>query len=74
MVEKLEHYIQSLNEEKERQKIFTDNITHELKTPITAILGHADLLQRLTNEEDKSFTKLRRFRRKPITKTCGRTP
>jgi len=56
MVEKLEHYIQSLNEEKERQKIFTDNITHELKTPITAILGHADLLQRLTNEEDKKVS------------------
>ncbi|HPZ74348.1 MAG TPA: HAMP domain-containing sensor histidine kinase [Candidatus Pacearchaeota archaeon] len=56
MVEKLEHYIQSLNEEKERQKIFTDNITHELKTPITAILGHADLIQRLTNEEDKEIS------------------
>ena len=54
MVEKLEHYIQSLNEEKERQKIFTDNITHELKTQ-SLHTGHADLLQRLTNEEDKKF-------------------
>ncbi|WP_047266955.1 sensor histidine kinase [Marinitoga sp. 1197] len=56
MIEKLEHYIKSLKEEKEKQKVFIDNITHELKTPITSILGHANLLLRLKDEKDKNIS------------------
>ncbi|WP_175421113.1 MULTISPECIES: HAMP domain-containing sensor histidine kinase [unclassified Marinitoga] len=52
MAENLEKYIYSLKEEKEKQKMFIDNVTHELKTPITSILGHAELVKRLKNKED----------------------
>ena len=56
MVDKIEHYIKSLKKEKEKQKLFVDNITHELKTPITSILGHAELIGRLKNEKDKEIS------------------
>lgn len=37
--------MQSLQEESERQKRFVAAFTHELKTPMTAILGYANLLR-----------------------------
>lgn len=56
MVDKIEHYIRSLKDEKDKQKVFINNITHELKTPITSILGHAELIKKLNNEEDKNIS------------------
>jgi two-component system sensor histidine kinase ArlS len=53
MSQSMKEYIDSLKEEKEKQKNFTDNITHELKTPISIILGHAELLKRIHKEDDR---------------------
>ena len=41
----LEVQMELLREEAERQKRFVAAFTHELKTPMTAILGYADLLR-----------------------------
>ncbi|MGH4139925.1 ATP-binding protein [Clostridium sp.] len=46
--------ILKLEDEKANQKRFLDNVTHELKTPITSIIGYADLLPRVKTEEDKT--------------------
>lgn len=53
MSQSLKEYIDSLKEEKEKQKNFTDNITHELKTPISIILGHAELLKKIKSADDR---------------------
>lgn len=53
MSQSLDHYIKSLNAEREKQKIFFDNVTHELKTPISVILGHGELLKRIKNPSDR---------------------
>ncbi|MBB6637097.1 HAMP domain-containing sensor histidine kinase [Cohnella thailandensis] len=38
----------------EQEKSFFDNVTHELKTPLTSILGYAEII-RENGENDKSF-------------------
>lgn len=45
MAEAVEDQMAALEEENERQKRFVGAFTHELKTPMTAILGYADLLR-----------------------------
>lgn len=50
MSQSIKKYIESLKEEKRKQKDFLDNVTHEFKTPLTAIIGYSDLIPRL---EDK---------------------
>ena len=45
-------YIQRLQAEKETQKRFLDNVTHEFKTPLTAIIGYAELIPRLQAPKD----------------------
>lgn len=51
--EQREHYIEQLRESAERQERFTGSFAHELKTPMTALIGYADLLRSgtLTPEE-----------------------
>jgi len=44
MAESLRNMINQLKEEKDKQKIFFDNFTHEIRTPLTTILGYAELL------------------------------
>lgn len=43
-----------LKELREQEKRFFDNVTHELKTPLTSILGYAELI-RENGEEDRAF-------------------
>lgn len=52
MADDLEEKIHQLQEEAERKELFVGAFSHELKTPLTSIIGYADLLQRnkLDNE------------------------
>jgi len=45
MAEKLHSNIHSLEEEMERQERFIGSFAHELKTPMTSVIGYADLLR-----------------------------
>ena len=53
MAEAVEHHIAELTETAERQRLFIGGVTHEFKTPLTALLLHSRMLRRanMTNEE-----------------------
>lgn len=55
MAEKLEDNINHLQEAAEQKERFMGAFTHELKTPMTSIIGYADLLrtQKLTKDEEE---------------------
>lgn len=57
MAEYVEKYIKELQEENRRREDFVNNFTHELKTPLTSIIGYADLLR----SYDAGFEKRRQF-------------
>ena len=55
MAETLEHNILLLKESVEQKEQFMGAFTHELKTPMTSIIGYADLLRRQKlSEEDEA--------------------
>ena len=53
MAEAVESHIAELTERAERQQLFIGGVTHEFKTPLTALLLHARMLRRayMTEEE-----------------------
>lgn len=55
MAGQLEESIDRLEEEKRRQEEFTSAFSHELKTPLTSIIGYADILRsrKLSDEEQR---------------------
>lgn len=54
MADHLQKSIEDLQESMERQNLFIGNFTHELKTPMTSIIGYADLLRsRSLSKEDE---------------------
>jgi len=57
MADNIQDMITKLNNEKEKQKSFFDNFTHEIRTPLTTILGYTELLWKTDDEEvkDKSL-------------------
>ncbi|WP_438335180.1 histidine kinase dimerization/phospho-acceptor domain-containing protein [Clostridium cochlearium] len=55
MSENLEVYIKTLKEEKEKQYRFFNNATHQLKTPLTSIIGYSDLIQRMSNNKEDNM-------------------
>lgn len=57
MANSIKDMINKLRYEKEKQKYFYDNFTHEIRTPLTTILGYTDLLWKTNDEEvrDKSL-------------------
>ena len=56
MASAVKSHVAELVETTERQRIFIGGVSHEFKTPLTAILLHTDLLQNafLTEEETKN--------------------
>lgn len=53
MAEQLENNIWELEENARRQEEFTEAFSHELKTPLTSIIGYADMLRSMKlSEED----------------------
>lgn len=54
MSDKLQQYVEELKDKTRRQELFTDNFAHELKTPMTSVIGYADMIRsRKLSEEDK---------------------
>ena len=51
MSKNINKMILKLKDEKENQKRFLDNVTHEFKTPLTSIIGYSDLLLRVKSKE-----------------------
>ncbi len=57
MADNIQDMIHKLKDEQDKQKSFFDNFTHEIRTPLTTILGYAELLWKTDNIEvkDKSL-------------------
>ena len=56
MAARLEAQVQELTEAARRQEEFIGSFAHEIKTPLTSIIGYADLLRSMpaTPEDRKS--------------------
>jgi signal transduction histidine kinase len=52
MSDALQEHIELLHYEQGKQKRFYDNMTHELKTPLTSIIGFSDLIAKLEKLDD----------------------
>ena len=59
MADAVEQRIQALTEQARRQALFIGGVTHEFKTPLTALILHADLLQNTCMEEEEQLASLR---------------
>lgn len=55
MAEELENNIKQLEENAKRQEEFTAAFSHELKTPLTSIIGYADMLRSMKLSEEEAF-------------------
>lgn len=55
MTQELETHIQSLETATQQQKDFTASFAHELKTPLTSIIGYADTLRSRKLPEEQQF-------------------
>lgn len=55
MANVLEENINKLEEEIQAREDFVAAFAHELKTPLTAIIGYADMLRSRKLDEEKSF-------------------
>lgn len=55
MADKLERNILKLEEDVERQEAFMGAVAHELKTPMTSIIGYADLIRQCALDENESL-------------------
>ena len=55
MTQELEGHIASLEQATQQQKDFTASFAHELKTPLTSIIGYADTLRSRKLPEEQQF-------------------
>ena len=55
MAESLEKNIEELNDAVRRQEDFVGNFAHELKTPLTSIIGYADMLRSRKLDQETMF-------------------
>lgn len=53
MTESVEGYIEELNAEVRRRDDFVSAFTHELKTPLTSVIGYADMMRSYELDADK---------------------
>lgn len=58
MIEAIEENIQKLTDLNASQQRFIDSLTHELKTPLTSIIGYSDLLIKGNINEEVKFKAL----------------
>lgn len=56
MAENLEKNIEELNDAVRRQEDFVGNFAHELKTPLTSIIGYADMLRSRKLDQETVFS------------------
>lgn len=47
MAQSITYLIDDLKNEKNKQKTFFDNMTHEIRTPLTTIIGYANILKKI---------------------------
>ena len=52
MAEAVERHTKELEESEERKTLFMGNLTHELKTPLTAISGYAQTMRTVELSDD----------------------
>ena len=52
MEEANRHTLLRLEQEKEKQNLFFNSATHQLKTPLTSIIGYSEIIQRMSSDED----------------------
>ncbi len=45
-----------LEQEKEKQNLFFNSATHQLKTPLTSIIGYSEIIQRMSGDEDVTLS------------------
>ncbi len=55
MADSLEHKIAELSDAAQRQKDFTASFAHELKTPLTSVIGYADTLRSRVLSPEQQF-------------------
>lgn len=63
MAAAVEHRIQELTEKAERQQLFIGGVTHEFKTPLTALLLNVETLQNTYMEEEERMESLSQMER-----------
>lgn len=63
MAQAVEHHINELTEQAVRQQMFIGGVTHEFKTPLTALLLNADTLQNTYMEEEERMAALANIER-----------
>ena len=56
MADHLEQNIEALKDSASRQEIFIGNFAHELKTPLTSIIGYADMLRTKKLSQEQLIT------------------
>ena len=58
MMQVIEEKIDELNDINDQKQRFIDSLTHEMKTPVTSIIGYSDLLMRGNISEEIKFKAL----------------
>lgn len=53
MAYNINQLIRSLQAEKAKQQEFFNNMTHEIRTPLTTIIGYADIIEKLESKEER---------------------
>lgn len=55
LADSTKQHIEALENEARKQEDFVGNFTHEIKTPLTSIIGYADLLRTGSHDIEKQF-------------------